>query len=736
MRAAFCAALFLYKEAEVTDYPQRLTPNTWPVGTEVVMMQVPWDSNYRDVVIWDNQAQRDEYLDAKYAESKRWSSSKFSYLKPNEPIDVPVPYSAAYKYNYVVVQNPKQPVEWEEEPVRLCYFIMSMEYIAPSTTRIYLQLDLIQTYQFGVSIGSMFVERGHFGMANSKFDTTLDLITGGNLREYLNIPEGLDVGSEYVMANHEWYPLTEPNTNEVGRVIIMSTANLAADPGTVDSPNLNVADGQNADGIPSGCNVYSMTLATFRQVMKYLQNYSWVAQCIVSVTTYPARLLSAGPEVQLFGKGPTMNFLGETDTWQANATPYATTGNVFQQLSAGVPKPWRDSMFKCYTYPYAVIEITAYNGNSVFLKPELVLGNKIDLQVIGCAVAPFARTGVFPRNYGVNTYDGTPPNRYEWVGFDGSEHTGSIQAGDFLDTCLWIGDFPQFSIVNSSYLTYLASTTHTRQYQYQSAGWSQAKSLAGAELSYQNAMLGASNTQANYDASQMGLLNAIGQQATTAPVVSYPAGNLSTGSLSDLANGGLSSAMGQIGASAWGSLSGMVSNLTGATQNANNVNLARQVAGNNLDYAKYAAQGDYANQIAAINATVQDAALQPPSTAGQMGGQGFMWKNGIVGFAVNYKTITGSAFNAICQFWARYGYKMNRYYNFGSNGSNMPKLKLMSKWTYWKCSETYVTCARANEAEKDGIRGILEKGVTVWGNPADIGNADLASNALANPIDY
>lgn len=725
----------------MTDYPQRLTPNTWPVGTEVALMQVPWDSNYRDIVIWDTQEQRDEYLDTQAGNSKRWTSSKFSYLKPNEPIDIPVPYSAAYKYNYVVVQNPMQPVEYEEEPIRLCYFIMGMEYIAPSTTRIYLQLDLIQTYQFGVRVGSMFVERGHFGMANSKFDTSLDKITAGNLREYLNIPEGLDVGSEYVMANHEWYPLTEPSTNEVGRVIIMSTANLAADPGTVDSPNLNVADGQNADGIPSGCNVYSMTLATFRQVMKALQNYSWVAQCIVSISTYPARLLSAGPEVKLFGSGPTMNFLGETDTWHANALPYATTGNVFQQLSAGVPPQWRDDMFKAYTYPYSVIELTAYNGNSVFLKPELIIGNAIDLQVIGCAVAPFARAGVFPRNYGVNNYDGTPPNTYAWVGFDGNEHAGSIMAGDFLDTCLWLGDFPQFSIVNSSYLTYLASTTHTRQYQYQSAGWAQAKSLAGAELSYQNAMLGANTTQANYDASLQGLQNAMGQQVINSPIAEGTAleiggqqyGQFALPSLANIYANSFNSSV----APQWSSLGSMVSNLTGATQNANSVNLARQVAGNNLDYAKYAAQGDYANQIAAINATVQDAALQPPSTAGQMGGQGFMWKNGIVGFAVNYKTVTGSAFNAICQFWARYGYKMNRYCNFGSQGAaNMPKLKLMDKWTYWKCSETYITCARANEAEKDGIRGILEKGVTVWGNPNDIGNAALDSNGVAHYLDY
>ena len=55
----------------------------------------------------------------------------------------------------------------------------------------------------------------------------------------------------------------------------------------------------------------------------------------------------------------------------------------------------------------------------------------------------------------------------------------------------------------------------------------------------------------------------------------------------------------------------------------------------------------------------------------------------------------------------------------------MAKLKVMKKFSYWKASETYIDCARANEAEKDVIRGILERGVTVWGNPDDINHTEL-----------
>lgn len=708
------------------ETPQKLTPNTWPVGTEVTLMQVPWDANYRDIVIWDDVQQRNAYLDAQAISGTGWRSKRFSYCRPNEPISVPVPYSAAYKYNYVVVQNPMQPVDGEEQPLKLCYFILSTDYVAPGTTQLTLQLDVIQTYQFGVCLGNMFVERGHMGVSNAVFKNGVHNLQGEYLRKYLNVPEGLDIGDSYVMANHEWYPLTDASTFDIGKIIIISSADLAADPGTVDNPNLNVADGQNADGIPSGCNVYSMNLSTFKAVLNAMKEKSWVAQCIQSVSTFPARLLSAGTDVQLFGNsGITMQFLGETDTLELPLKTYATTGNIYQQLSNGVPDGYHD-LYKAYTYPYSVIELTAYNGNSVFVKPELVYGNTLALTVIGCAVAPFARIGVFPTNYG-QAFEGGQPvnyNQYTWHGFDGSDHTGVIPSGDFLDSCLWLADFPQFSIVNSNYITYLASTAHTRAYQYESAGWQNAKSNAASDLAYTQAMNQTALNEANrYDQGPIG-----------APQIANYAGQ-AMGAIES----GLNRLTGQPAVSSnevtlAGAANYLAQRQTGNLAFNATQDLSRQVAGQNLDYAKYAARGDYANQIAAINATVQDAALQAPSTVGQMGGQGFMWKNGLVGFAVNYKTAGGAAMRTVCDFWARYGYKIQRFYNF--ENAKMPALKVMSHFSYWKVSETYITCAKANEAEKDAIRGVLEKGVTVWGNPSEIGNISPVENAPLYNIEY
>lgn len=710
------------------DANQRLTPRTWPVGTQVTLTNVKWDATYRDIVAFDTTDERDAYFNKLTRNGKTWRSDKFSYLRVGEPVTLPVPYSTAYAYNYLVVTNPMQPVDMEGPARTLYYFITGITYENPQSVTVTLQLDVIMTYQFDICLGNMFVESGHVAVSNSAIPDRYADLSGQDLRHYLTVPEGIDIGSEYVMCNREWYPMVEADTRELGRVIVVSAANLAADPGTVDQPIMNVADGQSADNIPSACNVYSMHANTFKQFMLAMQNYSWVAQSIISVSSFPARLLSAGPEVELFGKtGIMMNFLGETDSMTDTVTPYIETPNIFTQLSNGVPQGFEKYM-KFYTYPYSVIEIGSFSGNSVFIKPELVQGNTVSIYAIGCAMSPFARVGIFPRNYGLPDAGAVPPdNTFTYLGMgDRNPYTGVIPSGDFLDTCLWLGDFPQFSIVNNSYITYMASTAHTRQYNYSAAGWANSRASEAANLGYNQATAALQTNQSNYDSSLQGLGANAANRAWTSPVLE-DVGGITTGSLQQ----GLAAT----GASGFGwNASNIVNNLTGLTQQQNNQALGYYNADTNKQYADWANAGDYRNAIAGIEATVQDAALQPPSVAGQMGGQGFMWKNGLVGFSVTYKTISGSQARAVADMWARYGYKVHRFVNFGM--APLKNLKVMSKFSYWQVLETYLTCASANESEIAAIRGILEKGVTIWGDPDDIGNTPVTSNQPLRNISY
>lgn len=703
------------REIRAQDASQVLTPSIWPTGTHVRLLDVPWDSSYRDVVAWSSAEERDRWFASR---AGSWFSSNFQNLRPGEPISVPVPYSSVYKYNYIVVTNPKQPVDDEGPERSYFYFITGIQYLSPQATRLTLQLDVMTTYAGAITYGNAYVDRGHIAMANSNARVK----DGCALNKYFSLPEGLDVGSEYVPCAREVIKIN--STEHPPKIIFISTANLAADPGTTSNPSLNVADGQFVDGLPSGCNVYWVALDKFRDVMKAMKDKSWAAQCIVAIYAFPGALLTDGPAVKLFGNGPEMHFIGTTANYNIGDEPYWETKNMFSQLAEGLRPALAEDLNKLYCYPYSVIELSTLTGNPVFLKPNLVKGDHLVIQWMGCCLAPFAKAGFFAENYGdpEGRMDGYS---YTYTDFEGKTKTGSIAGGDFLDTCVWLTDFPQFSFVNNAYLTYIASTTHTRDYQYSSAGWQLDRANMTAQTGYQNAQRDISSQREQWSNSPAGFGSNVAQRMWSSPIVDV--GGFTTPSLSDLAGMATQNAS----LAGWNAQN-TVANATGAGSFNAKLSGQSDIADNNLELARNAAKGDYQNAIAGINATVQDAALTPPSTVGQSGGQGFNWKNGLVCITVTYKTLSGASLSAVADYFRRYGYSVRRFLTLGS----VRHMLCMSKFAYWRAIGASLTCADANESERETMRGIIEKGVTLWDAPESIGNTAATDNTARDGYSY
>lgn len=70
----------------------------------------------------------------------------------------------------------------------------------------------------------------------------------------------------------------------------------------------------------------------------------------------------------------------------------------------------------------------------------------------------------------------------------------------------------------------------------------------------------------------------------------------------------------------------------------------------------------------------------------------------------------------------RYGYTCARYVS-------SPKLTEMPHFTYWQCSDVWVTPSDAcPEVAVNVIRDALKRGVTVWGNPSEVGTISIYDN--------
>lgn len=716
--------------SEVTRAGLDFNYAVWSPGTRIRLCKVSWDSEYRNIVDFGGHEKLKEYL----AESARESVeiSAMSYVRPGAPVKIPIPLTQAYEYNYIHVYNPDQPINGDR-PADYFYFIKDCKHIAPNTTEVMVQLDVWQTWGYGIRFGYGYVERGHIGIAASDAYDEFG-------RHILTTPEGFDLGNDYAIDTSYTVSLNRKGVdpNKVG-YIITTTVSFMSSGGSVESPTLNSATGTNFEPMAMGVETYYVgsneDLIAF---LKAVSTKPWVSQGVISITACPPLNIVGNetpPEYPMLrGFNAVAKFAANMETYYVKLpiAPY--------QLASGWLARRYFHLRKFATFPYTYFTLTSYNGKTVMFKPELiappkVVGagkNEFSLAVINIPFPPSARVAVYAPDYG--KLEGT----YEYQEYNLSKQSKpneSFDRGMFLDNALIISNLPSTALTNNSFLSFMAANHNSIAHQYASADWSQQRAMAGASTAYDNAMVG----------TRAGLQHAnVAQWQNTSNMAIETNANDRRMWL-DMANSGVSGLSSMLSGNVFG---GAVSGIQGMGSaylsndirqyeavNHNTINnsaiqknadiaarSSTQIADNNYSLAAYTAKGDYENAIAGINAKVQDAKLMQPTTSGQIGGDGFAFilNNG---FKITWKThcLQPNAMYQIGEFWLRYGYAINRFWK-------PTDLNLMTNFTYWKFKELNVVGANCTEIYKNAIRGIFEKGVTVWTNPAKIGLIDIADN--------
>ena len=159
---------------------------------QLCMCTVPWDmgeahignrtiSGIGNVVYFADVAARDAWFDAIPDDKCYRFETKYKELHSTQTLDVEIPFDICALYNYVTVEynlfaNDDSPVKWEDKSGlrKWFWFIRSVEFIAPNTTRLHIMLDAWQTFIYDFDITGMILERGHapmFAMSASEYLT-------------------------------------------------------------------------------------------------------------------------------------------------------------------------------------------------------------------------------------------------------------------------------------------------------------------------------------------------------------------------------------------------------------------------------------------------------------------------------------------------------------------------------------------------------------------------------------
>jgi hypothetical protein len=463
-----------------------------------------------------------------------------------------------------------------------------------------------------------------------------------------------------------------------------------------------------------------------------MQDSPWVTQGIMSVTAIP----------------PIQRYL-PSFVFTADGIPTLAPQVALANIMYNMYENWRDdpavvnhivdryrNLKKLFTFPYMVIELTMFTGTPIILKPESWADPDAKVLERFAPVPPNQRVVISPFKYNAtpgSTTDNLIPGAPSWI-------TGGDDYGDYIELATQMNNFPSFAVVNNGAISYLAANAHGIAFQNSSADWSQQRALRGNEMSY---------LQASHGMELANQLTGIGTRANSAQTMLQ--NDLSTahaivGGISGTAmgavngassGGGAGAAAGAVGGLASAGV-GLIGNAldvgqrsasTAVANNAANASNRAQVGNQgylrdtNRGLADWAARGDYENTIAGINSKVQDARLIQPTTSGQVGGESLNLINNNSVISMRIKMLDYANMTVVGEYWLRYGYAVHKFAKLPAS------LMAMSKFTYWKLTETYITSSMMPESFKQIIRGIFEKGVTVWANPADIGNIDIADNA-------
>lgn len=690
----------------------------WSAGTVVTLTIVPWDSDYRNVVAKSTDI--DSFIDSQPA---KLVVRNMKQMKLNQPIRIDAPFEVASQFNYVRAANPAQPVGGSM-PSTFYYFIKSVTYGTPNTTILEVQLDVWATFRDKVSFFRGYVERGHVAVANSR---QLE----GNGRDYLTAAEGMDIGSELAVAQTWRHQIASArgaaNTNLPYSIMVTSTVDITAPPGDEKSAKIVTAKGSGLENLPNGGGIYIFRNArALRTFLDFYADKAWVTQAITTITAIPPF-----ESMNLNVKPVNLETMGSDNVYTVDE---GSIPNINAQLTAdwtsGLNLPSRyENLHKFKVFPYSAIELTTFNGQPLMLKPELMGAKSIDANIFyhlnpGSGRITFVPTG-YNKAIGANSF---------------SDQFGLIDdGGEWMDFATSISNFPTFTTVNNSYSAYMASNRNSIAFQQSSAMWDQNKALAGAatsannatsQLNYTGAMTGAEINRIDTGRDIQGETNLYNTIAGIAGSASPTGMGTAAGAAGAIMNAGQAFAGGLIKANEINKTHAMNSAYAMQSYNASADN-QRYQRDNNYQYAAMAARGDYANAIAGVQAKVQDAKMLQPTTSGQLGGESFNLAK--IGWALTakLKTVYGAAQRELGEYWLRYGYAVNRFMMMPSQD-----MLVCNKFTYWKMQELGVRANGCPEEYRMTIRGIFEKGVTVWKNPDEIDIIDPATNTPLEGISY
>lgn len=439
----------------------------WAANSKITMTTVPWNSNYKDVVKFNTESDKDEWFANRDSKSNKLQS--IVRVPKEGTVLLPFNYDEVITFNYLIAEYPlPNGVTSKSGKVKTkyYYFITDITYKNANVVECYIQLDVWTTFINDVNIGQSYLNRGHAPMTMSDVSTYLsDPINNNNglLAPDINYGQISNVKHEKYIPFHsnEQYVLFATSSNPTGNW----------------SNNVTCNNYVVNDGMPTNTFVFAIRGDNYMTFMNNIQsNYPQFVQTIQGMFFLDSSFIKLDS---------TFNFGGVTcfNVSKANSNLYDIS---LSKAMFNYPSEY-DWITKLYTSPYSEIEITDNDGKTATVKIEDI-SSDASVKSMSSVAFPFINVKAFITGIG-----GSGSNSYA-INKLNSE-TISMYKDNWQDYT-WNVDIPMYAVFQKNSTTYDYSTKYDRIQQQNDINTSYNNTNASIQTSYDNT---AASAQTTYD---------------------------------------------------------------------------------------------------------------------------------------------------------------------------------------------------------------------------------------------
>lgn len=151
---------------------------------------VKWSNDYKHTMLFKHQSARNDFMTSHLTKLK----NNVIYYNPNNYIDVEGKLQNAETYNYVAYKN-----DSDISNTMYCCFVTNYEYIAPDTTRLYIELDVFQMLIYSTSFYQCYIERAIISKSADNANTNY-------LPEPISAPLEYEKKLSDILESAKWEP--------------------------------------------------------------------------------------------------------------------------------------------------------------------------------------------------------------------------------------------------------------------------------------------------------------------------------------------------------------------------------------------------------------------------------------------------------------------------------------------------------------------------------------------------